>query len=196
MEQVLVIPRYILNDVINDPSPKMYVNNIREVMDKVHSEYEFMLREKAEHDLNYKQIIPYGFITYGDFFFVMKRLKKQNETRLHNKISIGVGGHINPIELESKNIIEAGLFRELDEEVYLDKDHIESVEIIGIINDDTNEVGKVHLGFVYHIILNKKECDIAEKDKMLGEWIHKEDIKDCYNEMESWTQIIFDNIKG
>lgn len=107
-----------------------------------------------------------------------------------------MGGHINPIELESKNIIEAGLFRELDEEVYLDKDHIESVEIIGIINDDTNEVGKVHLGFVYHIILNKKECDIAEKDKMLGEWIHKEDIKDCYNEMESWTQIIFDNIKG
>lgn len=194
MEQVLVIPRSIINDVINDPNPKMYVNNIKETMDKVHSKYEFMLREKAEDDLNYKQIIPYGFITFEDFFFVMKRLKKQNESRLHNKVSIGVGGHINPIELESKNIIEAGLLRELDEEVYLNKDHIESIKIKGIINDDTNEVGKVHLGFVYHIVLNKKECEIAEKDKMSGEWIHKEHINKYYNDMETWTQIIFNNM--
>jgi predicted NUDIX family phosphoesterase len=194
IEHVLVIPNSIIKDIVNVPDPKIYKENIEELMDRVHKNYSFLQRDKAENDTNFKQIIPYAFITYEDYFYVMKRLPKQNETRLHNKVSIGVGGHINPIEEKSINIVEAGLMREIDEEVKLSKDHIKSIELKGIINDDTNEVGKVHLGFVYQITLTRKECQVAETDKIVGEWVHKNQINDYYSEMESWTQIIIDSL--
>jgi predicted NUDIX family phosphoesterase len=69
---------------------------------------------------------------------------------------------------------------------------VESVVPIGIINDDTNEVGKVHLGILYHINLNNKSIEINEKEKMTGIWVKKSDLHEYYPQMESWSKIYVD----
>ena len=63
---------------------------------------------------------------------------------------------------------------------------------VGFINDDTNEVGKVHLGVLYHINLNNTSIEINEKEKMTGQWIKKSQLKDYYPQMESWSKIYVD----
>ena len=87
----------------------------------------------------------------------------------------------------------ARLEREMNEEVLLHEDcHVESVVPVGFINDDTNEVGKVHLGVLYHINLNNTSIEINEKEKMTGQWIKKSQLKDYYPQMESWSKIYVD----
>ena len=81
----------------------------------------------------------------------------------------------------------------MSEEVLVHNDcHIEELVPVGFINDDTNEVGKVHLGVLYRIVLNNKSIEINEKDKMTGEWVKISELKDYYPQMESWSKIYVD----
>lgn len=151
----------------------------------------FEHRNLLEEDPSHKQIIPYAVICCGDEVFLFHRTQKQTESRLHNLYSLGVGGHMNPY---GDNIdiayMHHELEREMKEEVLIhDGCHIESVLPIGFINDDTNDVGRVHLGVLYHITLNNKSIEINEKDKMTGRWLKKSELMDYYNQMESWSKI-------
>lgn len=122
----------------------------------------FRYRNELEDDPLYKQLIPYAVICYKDMIYMFHRTKKQTETRLHNMYSLGVGGHMNPWG-ESINIkyMHHELTRELNEEVQLyDNCKIESIVPVGLINDDTNDVGKVHLGVLYQIHLNCMDLEI------------------------------------
>jgi predicted NUDIX family phosphoesterase len=155
----------------------------------------FRKREELEEDLSYKQIIPYGVISFKDSFFLFKRSSGQREKRLRNLFSLGVGGHMNPgnpTEPEEQFIIDE-LKRELSEEVILsDACSIEAIEFIGFINDDTIQVGRFHIGLLYNIRLSGKEVNVNETDKMTAEWIDKSDLAEFYEGMETWTKIAYD----
>ena len=165
-----------------------------EIVTKILSCSIFNKRNLLENDSSYKQIIPYAVINCDDEVYLFRRTKKQTENRLHNLYSLGVGGHMNPSKGENElSYIRAELERELNEEVFIHNNcTIESLKPLGLINDDTNEVGKVHLGVLYDIHLSNTSIEIKEKEKMEGKWIKKSDLKLYYPQMESWSKIYID----
>ena len=166
-----------------------------EVLKKIVQNGLFLRRSELEEDPSFKQIIPYAIISDKDSFYLFRRTSGQTEKRLHNKFSLGVGGHMNPdhsMEPKEQFIIDE-LKRELDEEVkLLNGCLIEDIEFIGFINDDTIPVGSVHIGLLYNIHVSNKEVYINETDKMTADWVDKSNLAEFYEGMETWTKIIFD----
>ena len=112
----------------------------------IRTHQEFHPRYIMETDTTYKQIIPYLIFAHNDQYFLMQRQAKASETRLQNKFSLGIGGHINEIDITDGDI-GSWARREFDEEVSYDGTY--TIEPLGILNDDSNAVGQVHIGFVY-----------------------------------------------
>ncbi len=155
----------------------------------------FLRRSELEEDPSFKQIISYAIISNKESFYLFKRTSGQAEKRLHNKFSLGVGGHMNPDDsIESKEqYLNDELKRELYEEVkFLNGCLIEDIEFIGFINDDTIPVGRVHIGLLYNIHVSNKEVYVNETDKMTADWIDRSDLAAFYDGMETWSKIAFD----
>ena len=176
-----------------------------EVLKRIVQNGLFLRRSELEEDPSFKQIIPYAIISnkepersgvrQGQSFYLFRRTSEQTEKRLHNKFSLGVGGHMNPdnsMESKEQYLIDE-LKRELYEEVkLLNGCLIEEIEFIGFINDDTISVGRVHIGLLYNIHVSNKEVYINETDKMTADWIDKPNLAEFYEGMETWTKIAFD----
>jgi predicted NUDIX family phosphoesterase len=156
----------------------------------------FRKRSELEEDPSFKQIIPYAIISNRDSFYLFRRTSGQREKRLHNKFTLGAGGHMNPDdspEPKEQYLVDE-LKRELFEEVrLLNGCLIEDIEFIGFINDDTIPVGRVHIGLLYNIRVSNKEVFINETDKMTAEWVDKSGLAEFYKVMETWTKIAFDS---
>ena len=149
----------------------------------------------AETNTDYKQPIPYALIKRGNEIFVYERLLGGGESRLHNKLSVGIGGHSNPENTPDFNeVIMINLERELEEELNL-LTKSKHLKFIGLINDDENEVGRVHLGILAAIELPlDAEVTVRETEQLRGFWSTVEELKqpELYNRLESWSQIAID----
>jgi predicted NUDIX family phosphoesterase len=156
----------------------------------------FRKRSELEKDSSFKQLIPYAIISNKDSFYLFRRTAGQTEKRLHNKLHLGVGGHMNPgrsNEPDEQYLIDE-LKRELFEEVELLNDCvIEDIEFIGFINDDSVPVGRVHLGLLYIIHLSDQDIVINETDKMTAFWTDKTDLIKYYEVLETWTKIAIES---
>jgi predicted NUDIX family phosphoesterase len=128
----------------------------------------FMDRAEAEEDPSFKQLIPYCVFRHGERILRYTRGKAGGESRLHAKISVGVGGHINPVDADSgrtgPEVYHAAVARELEEELVLPTGRNQT--IIGLLNDDSNSVGKVHLGIVHLIELDSDQV-VSREDALL-----------------------------
>ena len=155
----------------------------------------FRKRSELEEDPSFKQIIPYAIISHKESFFLFQRRSGQTEKRLHNKLHLGVGGHVNPgrsDEPDAQFLIDE-LKREFFEEVRLSNDcFIENIEFIGFINDESIPVSRVHIGLLYNIRVSGKDVYVNETDKMRAAWIEKQDLAEFYEGMETWTRIAYD----
>lgn len=152
----------------------------------------FVDRPTAEADPNYKQLIPYAVVRHADRFFLLRRKSAQSEQRLHDKLSIGVGGHINPPEAAPSNdVIGDGLTREINEELVIAPGYRET--LIGLINDDTTEVGRVHLGILFEVDSASLDVQVRETHKMDGAWALIDHVEQSYDRLETWSQIVFDS---
>ena len=160
------------------------------IYDFVLANHFYIPRDEAEASQTHKQIIPYVIVTHNGDYLLFKRKKKQMEVRLHDKYSLGVGGHINPPVNTKGDPIILGLLKELHEELALEG-YLEP-EYISIINDDSNEVGRCHLGFLFSIQALSYKFSLPEQDKMSAEWISKKDLPSYHDKMETWSQIILD----
>lgn len=193
-ELVFAIPTDELWELISYIENGLIKEN-NEVLKRIIQNGLFRKRSELEEDPSFKQIIPYAMISNKDSYCLFKRTSKQTEKRLHNKRSLGVGGHMNPRsskEPKEQYLINE-LKRELFEEVKLLKGClIEDIEFIGFINDDTISVGRVHIGLLYNIHVSNQDLVINEADKMTTDWIDKPDLAKFYEGMETWTKIIFD----
>jgi len=149
---------------------------------------EFLPRGQMEVDPSYKQIIPYLVFNYEDTYFLMQRKAKSTEKRLQNKYSLGIGGHIRKEDTGSNSIFEWAK-REFQEEVHYSGKL--DIEPLGILNDDSNAVGQVHIGFVF--LLKGDNPDISIKSELeSGTLLRLDECKDYFNSMESWSQIVFE----
>ena len=152
----------------------------------------FMPRAEVEEDPAYQQIIPYVVFRHGDRYFLTRRLRASTEKRLRQLYSLGVGGHINPGDLENGDPIMDGLRREFEEEVVY-SGSIEAT-LLGLINDDSSPVSKVHLALAFLVEGSSPEITIRETNKLAGELLTLEEMRMYYLEMESWSQIVYDEL--
>jgi len=193
-ELVFAIPTVELWELITYKEVGLIKEN-SEVLKEVVQNGLFRKRSELEEDPSFKQIIPYAIISHKESFCLFKRTSGQTETRLHNKFSLGVGGHMNPGS--SKESKEQYLINELKREFFeevklLNACLIEEIEFVGFINDDSISVGSVHIGLLYNIHLSSKDVVINEMDKMTADWIDKLNLAEFYEGMETWTRITFD----
>jgi predicted NUDIX family phosphoesterase len=152
----------------------------------------FMDRPEAEKDPSFRQVIPYTLVFYNGKYLTVTRLSTQTEARLHNLMSFGIGGHINPVDEEEKNVLNSGLKRELSEELAIDDPPgLDELEFIGLICSDGNDVSKVHLGLVLRWTVDNP-VEIRETDKMHGEYLTVEEIGDCRDRLENWSMLVYD----
>ena len=151
----------------------------------------FLKRDLAEDDPGHKQIIPYVIFRHGEKFLHYVRGGGSGEKRLASKGSIGIGGHINDIDYAAssldKDTYTTGVNREIDEELNLSGDHTQ--EILGLINDDSNEVGQVHLGVVHLFTLESDQVTAGEDNIVDLQFLSLEELGKKHDELETWSQI-------
>jgi len=124
---------------------------------------------------------------------LLKRLHEQSEQRLWDKYSIGIGGHLNPEDGEKEffDLFLSGMDRELHEELDISTEY--ACRLVGCINDDETDVGKVHFGIVFQALFASDKVQIRETTKMSGEFIEIKELSAFRPKMESWSRIVFDH---
>lgn len=159
----------------------------------------FLPRSEVEDDPTLKQIIPYVIFRAGDRIFTYARGKAGGESRLRRLRSLGVGGHVAEADADGTGTLAAydrALRRELDEEVALPAGGLGPIRCLGLINDDGNPVGRVHLGVVHLVELDRPELDPREDALVDPEFIAEADLVARRSEFETWSQICIDAVLG
>lgn len=159
------------------------------VLAQIEESIRFIDRPDAEEDPCFKQIIPYGMLCLDDSVFLMQRLTGGGEKRLHGKFSLGVGGHMNPIDTGGLALIETTMRRELDEELFTDGDL--QFTPCGFINDDSTPVGSVHLGVVYRVdLVEGGSARVRETDSLRGGFESWKQVAAYSERMETWSSFL------
>ncbi len=191
-EEVLVVPRALLNEIgafqgIQTAGMDAAISRLLDPQNHF-----FMDRSAAEDDPSHKQLIAYCIFRCGERILHYTRGKAGGESRLHAKISVGVGGHINPIDTGEGRTgpaaYHAAVAREIAEELEIDGPM--NLNIIALLNDESNLVGQVHLGIV-HLVELETTAVISREDALTdlsftplaelnGEWFER---------LETWSQI-------
>jgi predicted NUDIX family phosphoesterase len=155
--------------------------------------HSFIKRKEAESNPDFKQLIPYAILHNREKVFVYRRGKLLAEKRLHGNYSLGVGGHIGVTDPSLfGTTYQDGLKREINEEVFVDSDYRQRVA--ALLNDDSNDVGKVHFGIVHSLELDKPLVRPKEKSINETSFMSPEDLKREIGKFESWSQICIKEI--
>jgi predicted NUDIX family phosphoesterase len=188
-ERVLAVPRPAIERHLRQG---FLDSDSAELMEALSESSVFLDRPQAEEDPSHKQVIPYIVVTHKRRFLVYRRTKKQGESRLHDKFSLGFGGHINDIDgsrATGTNVILAAMVRELNEEVFIPAPR--QLSVVGFINDDSNAVGKVHLGVAFIVETGNERFEVNEPDKIEAKWRDAAEIEGIYPQLETWSQLLW-----
>ncbi len=195
-EQVLVVERKVFEQA---GAFNGLALDVQRYIDKlfVQGVPRFIPRSEAETNPSYKQLIPYVIMACDGKFLSYIRGKQAGEARLVAKRSIGIGGHINPVDwtlfsAEPYETYLEAVQREVAEEVSVESNHAD--KIIALLNDDANEVGQVHLGIVHLWTLD--EPKVRKKEQMITqmEFMSIPQLQQVRDTMETWSQICLDGL--
>jgi predicted NUDIX family phosphoesterase len=159
----------------------------------------FMPRSQAEQDPSFKQLIPYVIMTHEGRYLSYVRGKRAGETRLVAKRSIGIGGHINPVDADDSPLFAymydnylAAVQREVEEEVAVETHHTDS--IVALLNDESNEVGSVHLGIVH--LWNLDEAKVSKREQMITQmsFMTPTELDAERDSLETWSALCLDQL--
>ncbi|MDQ6624561.1 MAG: hypothetical protein M3Y69_00250 [Verrucomicrobiota bacterium] len=156
----------------------------------------FLPRFKAEIDPTHKQIIPYALIVHGDQVLHYVRGKKAGEQRLVSKGSIGIGGHMNDTDESlfawDEAAYRAGVEREVNEEIAINSRFED--RIVAVLNDDSTEVGTVHLGIVH--VFRLAEPKVEKREAMITNlsFLSREELVSRRDTLETWSQLCVDSL--
>lgn len=187
-EQVLVVPRSVFERVGAfqgvSRRPEEYLRAFLQ-----EGNARFMDRDAAENDPSFKQLIAYALFCHRGRALAYMRGGSGGEARLHDKISIGIGGHINPIDGLADNLATymAGVEREIREEISLEG--AVKQKLVAVINDDTNAVGSVHLGIVHRFDLETDRVSANEEALANLRFWTPAELKAAFDRLETWSQL-------
>ncbi len=194
-ENVLVVRRALFDELGSfhglNLEPEIYLRALLSRGDNF-----FLPRDAAENDPAYKQLIPYVLIAHGDRVLHYVRGKKAGEQRLVAKGSIGIGGHMNDTDESlfawDENAYRAGVQREVDEEITIESTYED--KIVALLNDDTSEVGRVHLGIVH--LFRLADPKVQKREAMITglAFLSLEELVARRDNLETWSQICLDSL--
>jgi predicted NUDIX family phosphoesterase len=195
LENILVIKRSLFDQLGSfhglNFEPRKYLDAILSRGNNL-----FLPRAQAERDPTHKQIIPYALLAFGDTVLYYVRGKRAGEQRLVAKGSIGIGGHMNEGDESLFALDEAayrvGVEREVNEEVNIDTKFED--RIVALLNDDTTEVGQVHLGIVH--VFKLAEPRVEKREAMITNmaFLGKEELMARRDSLETWSQLCLDSL--
>jgi predicted NUDIX family phosphoesterase len=197
-EQVLVVERKVIEEVGMFQGLAFDVDRYLERI-FVPGVPRFLPRSQAEHNPSFKQIIPYVIMTHAGRYLSYVRGRRTGESRLAAKRSIGIGGHINPIDADNSPLFAylydnylTAVQREVDEEVRVETSHTDRV--VALLNDDSNEVGSVHLGIVH--CWNLEEPNVDKREQMITQmdFMSPEELGQVRETLETWSQKCLDGL--
>lgn len=158
----------------------------------------FIPRPQAEEDPSFKQIIPYVIMVCDDKLLSYVRGKRGGESRLVGNRSIGIGGHINPADdlplfnSDFRDAYRSAVEREVAEEVAVEARHTDRVA--ALLNDDTTDVGRVHLGIVHCWALDSPEVRKREQVITQMSFLSQVELHAVRDSLESWSRMCLDHL--
>jgi predicted NUDIX family phosphoesterase len=187
-ERVLVVPR----DRIPDRGAwhGLRVDGVEAVLEAVRLHGRYRPRDEMERDPSQKQVIPYLVLRDAERYFLMRRTRAGGDPRLHDRWSIGVGGHLNP----GDDGVYGGLRREWREELVAAFEP--AFEPLALLNDDTTDVGAVHLGVVFVADAGGRPVAVRETDKLAGSFATPDEVAAGVEHLETWSRIVFDALES
>ena len=194
VEQILVVPTMLFHEIGHFqgflPATSPVAEKLRTTLfDPAHTS--FRPRPEMEQDPSFKQLIPYCIFRHNGRIFSYTRGSAQGESRLHAKRSVGIGGHISSDDDTTDDTpYEVGMQREIDEEVYLETSYRR--EFLGLINDDDNDVGRVHLGVVHVFDLDEPQVRPREESIQETGFADPNDLITHRAAFETWSQFCLD----
>ena len=187
-EQVLVLPRDHVPGGCEFSGVRVADgNDMADLQAAVQAHGRFIERPVAEESPAFKQLIPYVVVRDGERTFLMERTDAGGDARLHGKASIGVGGHLNPVD-EGDDPLTDGLLREWAEELVADWDP--EFRLVGLLNDDSNPVGSVHLGVVFEVDAAGRSVEVREHEKLTGRFATQAEVLATWDRMETWSRLV------
>lgn len=174
-------------------------------------DFAYLSRSEVESDESVKQLVTYSIVAYGPnpgnmVFFSYTRGGPGGEDRLKRKLSVGIGGHVSGDQVSFKldpddpfpdmpwyNRFRCEAMREIDEEISHNS-RIPRLNLWGLINDDSDPVGRVHLGLVF--VFTCTDPDIGSNDEAVsdGRMLTYGQIMANYDRYESWSKIVIDSV--
>lgn len=186
-EQVLVLARNRVPGGCDFTGIRAADEEALEILtDAVRDSGRYLPRPAAEIDPDYKQLIPYVVVRQGPRLFLMERSTAGGDARLHGKASIGVGGHLNPVD-RGEDPLMGGLRREWSEELIAEFEP--DFRLVGFLNDDSNPVGAVHLGVVFTVEADGHAVRVREHEKLTGRFATPDEILAVWDRLETWSQL-------
>lgn len=186
-ELVLVIPRH---SIMADPGWRGIQTEGLDAFESIVARNgRFEPRAAMELDRSWKQVIPYLVLRDGERYFLMRRTRAGRDARLHDRWSIGVGGHLNPGDGD----LAGGLRREWREELRADFEP--EFRLVGLLNDDSTDVGSVHVGAVYVADAGGRPVTIRETDKLTGSFAEPSEVAAVVDSMETWSALAFEELE-
>ena len=191
-ELVLVVPTDAVIDELGGGSAWLGIRPAGEAAlgDLIRRAGAFRPRSDMERDPAWKQVIPYPVLRDGRDWFLMRRTRAGGDARLHDRYSIGVGGHVNPEDGGVDGDLTSALEREWHEELVVD--FVPTFRFVGLLNDDTTPVGEVHLGLVYEGDAAGRSVRIRETDKLRGAFVPTPEVAAVADRLETWSRIAFE----
>lgn len=205
-EQVLVVERKVVENIglPRAQSRGMFQGlafDVKRYLDEIFvpGGPRFIARSQAERDPSFKQIIPYVIMTCEGKYLSYVRGKRAGETRLVSKRSIGIGGHINPIDADNSPLFAymydnylAAVQREVEEEVAVETTHTD--HIVALLNDESNDVGSVHLGIVHLWTLD--EPSVSKREQMITQmaFMTPAELEAERDTLETWSALCLDQL--
>lgn len=197
-EQVLVVERSVLEEIGMFEGLTFDVERYIERLFAL-GVPRFVPRSQAEADPSFKQIIPYVIMAHGDTYLTYVRGRRAGEGRLVGNRSIGIGGHINPVDdmplfnADFRETYLAAVDREVAEEVSVETSHTN--HIVALLNDESNEVGSVHLGVVHYWLLDEPKVNKREQMITQMSFMSAEELLEVEDTLETWSQICLHGLK-
>ncbi|MBJ7609215.1 MAG: phosphoesterase [Candidatus Dormibacteraeota bacterium] len=191
-EDVLCVPR---TTIFPDGAWHGLVTvGLERVLRTIRAASEYRPRQLVEDDPSMQQIIPYCVVhhPHDGTYLLTRRLRRSTEQRLHHLYSLGVGGHINPVDGVAGDPLVGGLEREWAEEVVCSSPA--TARLVAMLNDDTTPVSRVHLGLVFLVEPTVSTTSVRETDKLEGESLQLSEMRRHYLSMESWSQLVYDDL--
>lgn len=191
-EHVLCVPR---TTIFPDGAwHGLVTRGLERVLRTIRATSEYRPRHLVEEDPSQQQVIPYCIVHHQaqDTYLLTRRLRRSSERRLQDLYSLGVGGHVNPGDGEAVEPVVGGLRREWAEEIVCPSSAV--ARLVAVLNDDSTPVSRHHLGLVFLVEPEAGHVWVRETEKLQGEEMSLGAMRSYYLEMESWSQLCYDDL--